>query len=237
MSIKTLKDGTTWTKAEYWNGKDLKGEWQASIKIDGVRCIRGADGKMYSRDSKPIMHTECCPYNDAEFFYRNWNTSISILHTEKETEKVIPNWFYSLDPLDLRLDLGKYTNPNAITINALMEDVLAQGYEGVVLRQGAKWIKVVPTKYADVRIVDIKEGHGKYDGMAGSIITTCGSVGSFEYQGMPDPEFRKELLEHKDQYLGKIIQVAYREFTPNRVFKFPRMVRIRIDKEYEDLPE
>ena len=53
---------------------------------------------------------------------------------------------------------------------------------------------------------------------------------------MADMEFRKELYDNKDKYIGKIIQVGYREITVNGKFRFPRLVRLRLDKDYEDLP-
>ena len=236
MPIKNLEDGTSWKKATYWDGTDLKGYWNFTIKIDGLRCIRGADGKPYSRDSKPIKHLEHMAFNDAEFYCQDWNTSVSILHSE--TPKIMPqqSMLYNLDPIDPRLDLGSMYNPTTEEINKVMTKVLAKGYEGLVLRNGSKWLKVVPTKMADIRILDILEGNGKYKGVAGSIVTAMGNVGSFARNDMGDIQCRKYLLDYKVEFIGKIIQVGYRDITEDGKFKFPRMIRIREDKNTEDLP-
>lgn len=244
MTKKILKDGTPWEKAVYWEGGDLKGTWLATYKIDGLRVIRGKNNKIYSRDSKEAIHDlSGFKFNDAEFFYKDWNTSVSILHTEKETIPITQDMFYELSQgnEDPRLVIGRLVDPTEETINALLNKALLLKHEGIVLRflgSKDKWLKVVPTRYADVRITDIFEGKGKYAGMAGSLETQWGNVGSFELQpNMTDVEFRKELLLNKDKYIGKIAQVAYREITKNYVLKFPRLSRIRDDKDYEDLPE
>ena len=68
---KTLTDGTQYTKATYWEEKDLSGVWLATYKIDGLRLIRGKDNKIYSRDSKEAIHDlSGFKFNDAEFFYK-----------------------------------------------------------------------------------------------------------------------------------------------------------------------
>lgn len=244
MAVKVLADGTEWTKATYWEGGDLKGTWLATYKIDGLRLIRGKNNKIYSRDSKEAIHDLAkFKFNDAEFFYKDWNTSVSILHTQEETIPITQDMFYELSQgnEDPRLVIGRLVDPTEETINALLKKALLLKHEGIVLRflgSKNKWLKVVPTRYADVRITNIYEGKGKYAGVAGSLETQWGNVGSFELQSnMTDIEFRKELLLNKDKYIGKIAQVAYREITKNYALKFPRLSRIRDDKDYEDLPE
>lgn len=244
MTVKELKDGTPFIKANYWEGGDLKGTWLATYKIDGLRVIRGKDNKVYSRDSKEAIHDLAkFKFNDAEFFYKDWNTSVSILHTQEETIPITQDMFYELSQgnEDPRLVIGRLVDPTEETINALLKKALLLKHEGIVLRflgSKTKWLKVVPTRYADIRITAINEGKGKYAGVAGSLVTAWGNVGSFELQpNMTDIEFRKELFLNQDKYLGKIAQVAYREITKNYVLKFPRLSRIRDDKDYEDLPE
>lgn len=244
MTKKILNDGTPWEKAVYYMGGDLKGTWLATYKIDGLRVIRGKNNKIYSRDSKEAIHDlSGFKFNDAEFFYKDWNTSVSILHTEGETIPITQDMFYELSQgnEDPRLVIGKLVDPTEETINTLLKQALLLKHEGIVLRflgSKSKWLKVVPTRYADIRITGINEGKGKYAGVAGSLTTAWGNVGSFELQpNMTDIEFRRELLLNQYKYIGKIAQVAYREITKNYVLKFPRLSRIRDDKDYEDLPE
>lgn len=237
MSSKTLKDGTSWEKATYYKGGNLKGVWLATYKIDGCRVIRGKDNKVYSRDSKESVHDlSKFRFNDAEFFYKDWSTSTSILRTKKETTPITQDMFYELTQgqEDPRLIIGRVVDPTEETIQALLTRALSNGYEGVVLRfLGSKprWLKVVPTRYADIRINKIIEGNGKLKGMVGTIETDWGDVGSFKQ----DYEFRKWLWEHRKEYIGKIIQVSYREVSKENKLRFPVLVRIRDDKDYEDV--
>lgn len=243
MTIKNLKDGTSFIKANYYEGGDLKGTWLATYKIDGLRLIRGKNNKIYSRDSKEAIH-DLSKFNfqDAEFFCRDWNTSVSILHTQEETIPITQDMFYELTQgnEDPRIVIGKLVDPTEETINALLKQALLLKHEGIVLRflgSKPKWLKVVPVRYADIRITGINEGKGKYAGVAGSLETQWGNVGSFELQpNMTDIEFRKELFVNQDKYIGKIAQVAYREVTKDKKLKFPRLSRIRDDKDYEDIP-
>lgn len=237
MSSKTLKDGTSWEKATYYKGGNLKGVWLATYKIDGCRVIRGKDNKVYSRDSKESVHDlSKFRFNDAEFFYKDWSTSTSILRTKEETIPITQDMFYELTQgqEDPRLIIGRVVDPTEETIQALLTRALSNGYEGVVLRflgSKPKWIKVVPVRYADIRINKIIEGNGKLKGMVGTIETDWGDVGSFKQ----DYQFRKWLWEHKKEYIGKIIQVSYREVSKENKLRFPVLVRIRDDKDYEDV--
>lgn len=237
MSSKTLKDGTSWEKATYYKGGNLKGVWLATYKIDGCRVIRGKDNKVYSRDSKESVHDlSKFRFNDAEFFYKDWSTSTSILRTKEETIPITQDMFYELTQgqEDPRLIIGRVVDPTEETIQALLTRALSNGYEGVVLRfLGSKprWIKVVPVRYADIRINKIIEGNGKLKGMVGTIETDWGDVGSFKQ----DYQFRKWLWEHRKEYIGKIIQVSYREVSKENKLRFPVLVRLRDDKDYEDI--
>lgn len=237
MSSKSLKDGTSWEKATYYKGGNLKGVWLATYKIDGCRLIRGKDNKVYSRDSKESVHDlSKFKFKDAEFFFKDWSTSTSILRTKEETTPITQDMFYELTQgqEDPRLIIGRVVDPTEETIQALLTRALSNGYEGVVLRflgSKPKWIKVVPVRYADIRINKIIEGNGKLKGMVGTIETDWGDVGSFKQ----DYQFRKWLWEHRKEYIGKIIQVSYREVSKENKLRFPVLVRIRDDKDYEDV--
>lgn len=237
MSSKNLKDGTSWEKATYYKGGNLKGVWLATYKIDGCRLIRGKDNKVYSRDSKESVHDlSKFKFKDAEFFYKDWSTSTSILRTKEETIPITQDMFYELTQgqEDPRLIIGRVVEPTEETIQALLTRALSNGYEGVVLRflgSKPKWIKVVPVRYADIRIKKIIEGNGKLKDMVGTIETDWGDVGSFKQ----DYQFRKWLWEHRKEYIGKIIQVSYREVSKENKLRFPVLVRIRDDKDYEDI--
>lgn len=46
--------GRWWTKVDYYDGQNLNGDWLVTYKIDGVRLLRGRDGKVYT-----VMVREC----------------------------------------------------------------------------------------------------------------------------------------------------------------------------------
>lgn len=238
MTIKLLNDNTPWIKAEYYNNTDLEGEWIVSYKIDGVRCIKGADGKIYTRNNKNINLPKKLHLKDCEFFYKDWETSMKIIHRETDIEPT-QDMIYELDKLDNRLYIGTFFDLTKDEIDTMLTLALMRGYEGIVLRNNDNWIKVVPNKYADVKILDIKEGKGIYQNMAGLIVTTRGNVSNFEsletLGNLTDTEFRKDLLKRKNDFIGQIIQVGYREILNNGKLKFARLVRFRTDKDYESI--
>jgi cytidylate kinase len=127
-----------------------------------------------------------------------------MLNNSKEPDTPFnQSMFYELTPerVDSRLFIGRVVDPTADTIRALLKKANELGYEGIVLREVARnnWIKVVPEKFADIRIDDINKGNGKYENVAGSIKTKMGNVASFLLQpDMSDMEFRKERAVQRD---------------------------------------
>ena len=107
---------------------------------------------------------------------------------------------------------------------------------------GIKWLKVVPTIFADVRVTGVKQGTGRLGNVLGSIQTNHGSVGSIVQQKnskgqlLSDYLFRECLWDNRDKLVGMIIQVGYREVTEKGKMRFPKFIRLRKDKDVEDLP-
>jgi len=158
MPIKKLKDGTQYEKATHHTGKTLKGRWEVTYKIDGVRAMRNADGDVVSRNGKPLYNLDHLDFTDAEIFRENWETSVSLVRTQSFKE-ITQADVYELgyNDYDARLELGIWiTDPTHENCLDIMEDALRLGYEGIVLRGedtrgNAKWIKVVPKLNANSR--------------------------------------------------------------------------------------
>lgn len=203
-----------------WKGQDLKGIWQFSIKLDGVRAII-KNGCAESKHGKPLYNLGYIPDGDYEIFTGSWESSISSVRTY-EKEGVIPDHAYSLDPLDERITLCSYENPSILLINRLLKSAVDQGHEGLVLRQGNKWLKVKPFETHDVPVIGIQAGTGKHVGRMGALLTPMGKVGT----GFTDKQ-REEL---KDIPLDTIIEVECMKLTPAGKFRHPRFKRIRYDK-------
>lgn len=127
-------------------------------------------------------------------------------------------------------------------VENLFRGFLNTGWEGAMLkdttrpyefkRSKAVWkMKLMDT--ADLQVIDLFEGTGKYEGMlGGAIVDYKGNllrVGS----GWSDSQ-RKEFWENKNALIGKTIEVAYQAETYNKngrvSVSFPVMKKIRRDK-------
>lgn len=253
MTVKVLEDGTTYRKAHAHDWEDpnctLKGVCHIYIKMDGIRAIRNKDGEVWSRNSKPLGHCDHLEFKDAEIFRNSWNETHSILSTiEPPAVPLTQENVYELSDgfVDKRLHLGWARDPSNENLEKLMLKMLELGHEGLVVRCQDKkgnvlWWKIVPYKYADVKVTGFKEGKGDLVGLVGSIQTAHGSVGSFCDGCIPGIEgnkaLRKYIMSQIHSWIrnGQIIQVRYRETTDAGKLRFPSMVRVRFDKSEESL--
>jgi ATP-dependent DNA ligase len=220
-------------KPKAWNGKDLTGDWQVSVKLDGVRAIWHDEHGWLSRANKPLYNIP--PWQpgiarDCELFVGGFRDTIRATRTKfsnSETPLIILEHLYGLNPLDARLHWGELTNPTAADIHSELQRANDSGFEGLVLRQGEHWIKVKPEETHDVTITGYGEGTGKHLGRLGFVTTARGAVGS----GFSDTE--RELLwsaAKAARLIGQVIEVSCMEFTSNGQFRHPFFVRMRPDK-------
>ncbi|WJN63679.1 DNA ligase [Erwinia phage Aioli] len=253
MTIKLLDDGTSYTKAHAHDWEDpncqIKGRCEIYIKIDGIRAIKNRAGRVWSRNSKPLPHLDHLDFKDAEIFRDSWNVTSSILGSDcPPLTPLTQENVYELSDgnIDKRLYLGWAQDPSNEKLHELMLKMLKLGHEGLIVRCKDKkgkilWWKIVPYKYADVKITGFKEGTGKNKGICGSIATNYGSAGSMVFDCLQDHNvvgdynIRKWLWTHRNELIGKIIQVRYREVTEAGKFRFPSLVRLRTDKSEESL--
>lgn len=250
MTIKTLDDGTSYTKAHAHDWEDptctIKGRVRIYRKIDGIRAIKNKSGAAWSRNSKPLPHLSHLQFKDAEIFRGSWNETSSILGSD--APPAIPltqeNVYELTDGfIDERLYIGWADNPSNENLRQLMEKYLAQGDEGLIVRVESKgrilWWKIVPYKYADVIITGFKEGTNKNKGKCGSIASKWGSAGSMvfdclqDHNILGDSNIRVWLWQHRHELIGKVMQVRYRETTDAGKLRFPSLVRLRTDKNEE----
>lgn len=216
-----------------WNGKSLTGDWLISLKIDGVRAIFHLDRGWLSRAHKPLYNIPppaSGSARDCEIFVDTFRHTIRATRTRSlkgDEPAVLPQHVYGLDPLDPRLHWGSLTNPTPADIHAQLQCANDLGYEGLVLRQGDRWLKVKPNETHDVAITGYTEGRGKHSGRLGFVTTDKGAVGA----GFSDAE--RELLwaEAKaGRLVGEVIEVSFMQLTPSGQFRHPVFVRMRPDK-------
>ena len=128
-------------------------------------------------------------------------------------------------------------------IDYYLKHVSKMRLEGLMLIRDSKYqckrhtgiLKVKSFYFSDVRIVGYEEGEGKHKGRLGAFIIDFKgnkvNVGS----GYTD-EQRQEMWDNRDFYVGKILEVKYKEETKNKKddsisLQFPTFSRMRLDKE------
>lgn len=234
-----LPDKTPYIKATYYEeGMRLTGEWEVSLKIDGIRYIRNKDRVPCTRQGTPALThigmSMPSTMDDAELFRDDWSTSMSL---KAGTIDASCHDWYSLHPTDQRLVTHACTGVNHAFIINMLKWALSQGHEGIVLKQNAIWIKVVPTRTVDVMVTGWYEGNGRLKGSLGGLTTKYGRVGG----GFTD-EQRKQLWSicqtDPKRIVGKLIEAEYREKTTGNKMRMARFKRFRLDKTEEswDLP-
>ena len=138
-------------------------------------------------------------------------------------------------------------------VHKLLDDVTSVGAEGLMLNTADGYylhkrtndlLKYKKVKTMDLRVIDIKEGTGKYEGMVGAL--EC--AGNFDDKfvsvqvgsGMSD-EQRELWSINPSAIIGKIVEVAYFSESQNKAnngttyysLRFPRLKQVRTDKTEE----
>lgn len=131
--------------------------------------------------------------------------------------------------------------PHVVSYKALDEvDALrflqAAAWEGLVYRHKRcvyDTYKLKPVRTCDLQVVDVKEGSaGKFAGTLGSLVCARrdGTVVA-NVSGMTD-EVRAQLFT--SWRAGMVVEVAYDSVAAGGRLRFPRLVRVREDKELAD---
>jgi DNA ligase-1 len=215
-----------------WTGKALSGEWDVTLKLDGVRAIWHDELGWQSRAGKPLHNIPRWTggARDCELYVGSFRDTIIASRTripQDGTPLIRQEHLYGLDQLDPRLQFGTLMNPSADDILRQLTHARAQDFEGLVLRQGDRWLKVKPSETHDIPITDFVEGRGKHAGRLGVVHTPLGNVGS----GFSDEERVRLWGDAKaDRLIGQVIEVSCMEFTTTDKFRHPRFVRMRPDK-------
>jgi DNA ligase-1 len=126
-------------------------------------------------------------------------------------------------------------------VQAYFKKQLAAGYEGAMIRNASGAYVQHPTKRsydlqkikqmddAEFKIVGVKEGRGK---LAGHGIFTCATEEGNEFDAKMSGSLDKlkEVLENKEDYIGKMATIQYQGMTKKScVPRFPVALRVRDD--------
>lgn len=153
---------------------------------------------------------------------------------------------FDIDFNKLRLVRNQEVN-NFDEIHKISNELMSQGKEGVIVKnkdfiwQGKRTndqLKVKAELECDLKIVDIKEGTGKYQGKLGAFICESkdGKLQVNVGSGYSD-EFREKYFDK--EMIGKIITVKYNEVIKDKSSDIqslflPRFVSLRLDKDEAD---
>lgn len=218
-------------KFEDWDGKELKGVWELSFKIDGVQAINRR-GKLVTKKGNPIHHLPKLlavnpKFQIAEVYCGSWGQTMSIVTASKsERREVLPDEIFPIYPqIDPRLRTGFLANPLPAQIKLHLSLALAKGFEGIVLRQGNRFVKVKEKVTVDVKVIGIVASKAKtHKGFLKEFVTKKGKVGV----GLTK-EQRKEYMD--ESLIGSTIEVEIiGGYTKNGKFRHARFIRLRPDK-------
>lgn len=238
---------TDFQAANSYTGQKLKGEFDVSYKIDGVRIL-ARDGKLVTRNDKQppglalAMTSEAIEkalqYGDVEVYAGSFFASNGPMqqHSPERgclTEAMVFPLAIGGDPevYDDRLHIGKVVNPTDEYIKRMMREALDLGFEGLILRGNGRWYRVKPHYTADVRVTGWFEQLDKNKnpkGQLGGFDTNYGKVTAFT------EEDRVKLWDNPQQYVGRMIEVIYRELYDTGSFRYcVKFVHFRDDKDTE----
>lgn len=127
-------------------------------------------------------------------------------------------------------------------IDTLLNYADKKGWEGLMLNKNAPYdfkrttnlIKIKTFHFSDLKIVNVLEGDGKYSGTLGALqVEYKGNVVNVG-SGFSD-EQRDEYWKDKDNLIGKIVEVKYKEESTDKKtglksLQFPVFSRMRFDK-------
>lgn len=141
---------------------------------------------------------------------------------------------------------------DANDVAKLLDQVTGEGAEGLMINFGSgtyenkrtdKLLKFKKMKTIDMRVVEVIEGNGKYEGQVGSLYCECTTddgkhVTSYVGSGLSDLQRINWSYYADELIIGKIVEIGYFEMsqnsnergTNNYSLRFPRLLKVRGDK-------
>jgi hypothetical protein len=115
-------------------------------------------------------------------------------------------------------------------------ELVKRGHEGVVVKHrdsrylgGARnggWYKWKPGAEIEATCVGFTAGQGRHDGLVGAIRFRLQNGYEGAASGMSDAE-RREMTEHPERYVGKVIELSYQTLTTDGALRHPQYRRLR----------
>lgn len=127
-------------------------------------------------------------------------------------------------------------------MNAFAKEAFDDGFEGAILKErdapyilkrNVAWQKAIFKQRGDYTITSIEEGKGRQEGSCGRINVEINDVLEGVICGVGtglDDEQRKYFWENKEDLIGTVIEVEFREYTDDGSLRFPVFIGLRPDK-------
>jgi hypothetical protein len=229
-----------------YTGQKIKGYCELSYKIDGVRVLY-RDGEFVTRNDKvpPGLdqalsmeaYDKLKANKDCEIYLGSFHKSTGPLaRHDPEKGCIKAEHIYPLDhgvasQFDPRLFVGSYEDISPELVANWLSIAVEMGYEGLVIRTDKRWYRVKPSHTADVIITgwfEQEDKHGYPKGQLGGFTTNYGKVTAFT------DNLRKSLWDNPEQYVGKMMEVIYKELYDTGKFRYcVTFSRFRDDKDNE----
>lgn len=233
-------------KAITYTGQKIKGKCELSYKIDGVRILQ-REGVFVTRNDKvPPGLTQALSveagvrlnqYKDCEIYLGSFHkTTGPLSRHDPEPNCIKPEHIFPLDHgvdslYDERLFIGSYEDISPELVGNWLSIAVEMGYEGLVIRTDKRWYRVKPSHTADVIVTgwfEQEDKHGSPKGQLGGFTTNYGRVTAFS------DALRKSLWDNPEQYVGRMIEVIYKELYDTGKFRYcVTFSRFRDDKDNE----
>lgn len=185
------------------------------------------------------------PFNESSGQIRSYNPSPkAVLYVfdyttgflgYKDRYKILLKAKFATD----RIKIVKHTLVHTIEeMMTIHNQHLDAGFEGSVIKtpnhvyqhkKSWDWMRIVPIMSADVRVVSMYEGQGKYVGMMGGVMCQGDGIEVKVGTGFDDFQ-RQDFWVHPAKILDHVIRVTYKEKTKDGSLRHPSFDRIRYNK-------
>lgn len=121
-------------------------------------------------------------------------------------------------------------------LDANYEDYLGREFEGQIIRQDESYeskrskylLKRKEFQDAEYKVLDIEEGNGNRQGTAKHLACFCEKTQkTFNSNIKGTFEYLKEILENKEDYIGKYATIKFFQLTPDGIPRFPYAIAFR----------
>ena len=129
-------------------------------------------------------------------------------------------------------------------VQAFAEKVWAKGGEGAIGKQlnapyragkrDATLIKVKEDVDADLLVIGVLGGQGKYQGTLGTLVCRDKAGNKHRVSGMTDAQ-RDQWWNNIDEIVGKVIEIKAMKKLPDGQYREPRFKAVRFDKTVADI--